>query len=276
MSLVEAIENGRLGSAFEDLQHTVRVERKRTTAERQAFEAFGRRVRRLAGAVEQPTSNTVVGGGGTGVSAAIDPFQTDRGATPNTMADVRTAYEETVMSVAHYDAEYDDTYETSVHAEFGREIGAALTRPGWFSTVTLQALQGKIEQAIAEREQLETALDREVRSLETTTDDLRDIEDERRTIASIDFEDERFGALDAYRVRIELLSQKSERMIESRQSTIQDHRGVYSIGDTPDGFFEYLYESYEPRYPVLYLETDVWRGLQSTYDRLLEAIVRNW
>ncbi|UWG46352.1 Uncharacterized protein HSRCO_0050 [Halanaeroarchaeum sp. HSR-CO] len=276
MSLVEAIENGRLGSAFEELQHTVRVEQKRTTAERQAFEAFGRRVRRLAGAVEQPTSSTVVGDGGTSVSAAIDPFQTERRATSNTVADVRTAYEETVMSVAHYDAEYDDTYATSVHAEFGREIGAALTRPGWFSTVTVQALVGKIEQAIAEREPLETALDREYRSLETTSDNLRDIEDERRTIASIDFEDERFGALDAYRVRIELLSEKSERIIDSRQSTIHDHSDVYSIGDTPDGFFEYLYESYEPRYPVLYLGTDVGRKLESTADRILDAIVQNW
>ena len=276
MSIVETIENGRLRSAFEDLQHRVRVERKRTTAERQAFEAFGRRVGRLAGAVEQPASSTAVGDGGTSVSASIDPFQTERQATSNTVADVRTAYEKTVMSVAHYDAEYDDTYETSVHAEFGREIGAALTRPGWFSTVTLQALIGKIEQAIAEREQLDTALDRELRSLETTSGTLRDIEDERRTIAGIDFDDENFGALDAYRVRIGLLSEKSEWIIESRQSTIQGHCDVYSIEDTPDGFFEYLYEPYEPRYPVLYLGTDVGRKLESTADRILDAIVQNW
>ena len=165
MSLTEAVENGRLGSAFEDLQDTVRTERKRTTAERRAFEAFGRRVRRLLGRVDQPSPGTVIGNGVASVTSSIEPFQTDQSAILRTTATVRTAYEETVMSVAHYESEYNDTYKSSVHAEFGEEIGAALTRPGQFSTVSLQALIGKITEAIEDRNQLETVLDRELRSL---------------------------------------------------------------------------------------------------------------
>ncbi|MFW5905354.1 MAG: DUF7260 family protein [archaeon] len=276
MSLTEAVPNGRLGSAFEDLQETVQTERKRTTTERQAFEAFDRRVRRLARTGEQRGSGTVEGDGVVTMASSVDPFQTHQPAISNTTANVRRAYEETVMSVAHYDAEYDDTYETSVHAEFGQEIGAALTSQGRFSSVTFQTLIGNIEQAIAERNQLETALDSESRSLETVSVSLRDIEDERRAIGTTAFEDEGFGALDAYRARIQRLSETAESLTSTRQSTIQDHREVYSIGDAPDGFFEYLYESYKPRYPVLYLSSDVVRSLESTYDRIVQAIIQQW
>lgn len=276
MSLTEAVENGRLGSAFENLQGTVRTERNRTTAERRAFEAFGRRIRRLVGTVEQPSPGTVGGDGVASVTSSIEPFQTDQPAISRTTATVRRAYEETVMSVAHYESEYNDTYETSVHAEFGEEIGAALTRPGQFSTVTLQALIGKITEAIEDRNQLETVLDRELRSLETASVQLRDIEDERRDIAAGEFGDERFGTLDAYRARVRLLRKKCDGIVESRQSAIQKHRDVYSVGDRQDGFFEYLYESYETRYPVLYLCGDVSRGLETTYDRIVQAIIQNW
>lgn len=37
---------------------------------------------------------------------------------------IREAYETTVMSVAHYDEEYGETYEQNLHAELGKDIAA--------------------------------------------------------------------------------------------------------------------------------------------------------
>lgn len=276
MSLTEAVDNGRLESAFEGLRETVRIEGKRTTAERQAFEAFGRRIRRIARTVDRSNQRSVEGEGVVNVTSSMNPFQTDSTITSNTRASIQTAYEETVMSVAHYESEYNDSYETSVHAEFGQEIAAALTLPGQFSAVTLQALVGNVETAIEERKQFEAAVDRELESLETTSVRLQDIEAERQRIAGSGLEGEQFGTLDAYRTRVHLLSEKCDGIVETRQSTIRDHRDTYSIQDDPDSFVEYMYDSYDARYPVLFLCSDVSRGLESTYDRIVQTIIRNW
>ena len=276
MSLSMAVDDGRLGPAFEDLQKTVHVEGKRTTAERQAFEAFGHRVRRLASAVEQPSRTTAGGDTVAGYSASVDPFQTDQTVNSTTKATVRNAYDETVMSVAHYETEYGDAYEESVRAEFGQEIAAALTRSGWFSPVTMQALVGKVEQAIDDRRRLEETVEQELASLDIAAERLQAIDEERRQIENSGLEDERFGALDAYRTRLELLSEKCDWLAETRQSTINDHRDAYSVDGDPDGFFTYLYQSYETDHPVLYLCSDVGQAVESAHDRVVRAILENW
>lgn len=276
MSLTTAVEDEDLETAFTSLQDTVRVEGKRTTAERQAFEAFDRRVRRLARTAEQPSRGTAGGDGVGGATTSVDPFQTDQTTTSTTKTSIREAYEETVMSVAHYDTEYGDTYEESVSAEFGREIAVALARSGRLSTVTLQALLGNVGRAIDERRQLETTVEQEQTSLETAAQRLQAIEDERRQIATSGLQDKRFGTLDAYRTRIELLAEKCDWIVEHRQSTIEEHRAAYSFDGDTDGFFTYLYQSYETDHPVLYLCSDVSRGLDATHDRIIEAIIRNW
>jgi len=60
------------------------------------------------------------------------PAPPARAAGGSGLVAVRDAYQETVMSVPHYEIEYDDTYQRSVAEECGPELAYALTRGSRF------------------------------------------------------------------------------------------------------------------------------------------------
>lgn len=90
------------------------------------------------------------------------------------MERVRTAYRETVMSVAHYDEVYAESLVENLAVEFGRDLAEGvgpetsvpLTQP------LLTALRRGARQAVQDRQTFITALDREAQSLEQTHSDL--------------------------------------------------------------------------------------------------------
>lgn len=88
-------------------------ERRETTAERDAFEAFTERL-----ATIDTSSTTTVHSHATaaaGRPAAVDQMQR-----------VRAAYHETVMSVPHYGEVYGESLAANVAAEFGRDLAAGV------------------------------------------------------------------------------------------------------------------------------------------------------
>lgn len=90
-------------------------ERRRTTAELGALETFVDEVRAL------PTKSVSFDAGRATVTRSTHAHV----GTDGTGA-VRDAYETTLMGVAHYDEEYDDTYVESVAKELGPDVAAAL------------------------------------------------------------------------------------------------------------------------------------------------------
>ena len=178
-------------------RETLRVERRRTVDEREAFEAFRARVKRVSTEATDGDATRLRSDGAGGVAGGtggIDGFRgpagvgrlsgaDDRFVAGNPLVAIRDAYAETVMSVPHYEAEYDDTYESSLAAEFGPDLAVALTRESTLSDRSKSALLSETDEAIAEREGLLDALDSESESIDRAADRLCSIREEITTLS---------------------------------------------------------------------------------------------
>ncbi|ELZ56457.1 MULTISPECIES: DUF7260 family protein [Halorubrum] len=256
----------------------LRVERRRVVDEREAFRAFRGRVSSIPdeSACADPADSAGIGGpGGTrapggargGFGGATDGGVGLGGpATPSgsRLVAVRDAYRSTVMSVPHYEAEYDDTYERSLAEEFGPELAYALTRTNCFREEYKRSLLSAVETAVQKREAFLDALKSEVESVERARSRLDPVREE---IAAIDEElggdGEReagrddgdgatadFGALDACRTRTETLREDCDRIAARRQRVLADHERRLALSEDLD-LPAYCYQDLDVTYPVL-------------------------
>lgn len=246
---------------LDDAREALRVERRRTCDEREAFRAFRGRV---ASVPSEPIRTdggpgTVAGGRGP-IGAAGGSGSSGTDGLPGTTASgppagsglvaVRDAYRETAMSVPHYEAEYDDTYERSVAEEFGPELACALTRGSRFHAECKRSLLDAAETAIEERERFLDAIESETESVDRAASRLAPIRSEVASTARTDFSEDGFGTLDAYRARTEVLIDDCDRIAARRQRELASHERDLAIDgdlDVPS----YLYQRLDATYPVL-------------------------
>lgn len=89
---------------------------------------------------------------------------------------LRTAYEETVMSLAHFDRVYDESLSEHVAGELSPQL-LPVFEPGGsaFTEVYRQALRGAVRDAVAGREEFVSALDDEEAALDTARTRLRNV-----------------------------------------------------------------------------------------------------
>lgn len=202
------------------------VDRERTEidAERRAFEAFAEAVRDVTSPPERSGRPSVQ-------QTLVDPSN-------DVAAEIREAYRDTVMSVDHYDAEYGESLEENVLAEFGPDL-AQLVRPGGgrsFSDAHRRTLTGRAEQAARERESFLDVLERERESLRSARRAIREI------VESLD------DTLIPGWYRREFES-RVDRIATERQSTIQGRSSLSRF--EPHSLCEYLYRDEPWTYPVL-------------------------
>lgn len=154
---------------------TVREERTRTEAERDAFRQFAQLV-----AATDPVEPRLEW-------PSAPPRQADRGAVAvstdgsgpvpsnDSLQEVRDAYRETVMATAHYEEEYAESLGENMATEFGPEIARAVTDGG---AVTPQLRERLLEcslQAGRERARFLQRLEEERESVADARRVLRDV-----------------------------------------------------------------------------------------------------
>lgn len=235
----------------------------RTRSERDAFEAFVRRV----GAIDLPAIQVHDGGLGVApLSQAHDGVQQ--------VERVKDVYRNTIMDVPHYEEEYDETLREHMAAEFSEDIATAICDGGTLTPQLQQALVHHGREARDEREALLEALDEEVDSLSAATPAIRDLDaslaafSERR-LRRLSF-DELTGA---YRELHELRGRVRE-LVEERQRTL--HEGVH-LGrrlDDASHFYAYLYHPLDVTYPVLADGTTLVDEIERARSRVVQAISR--
>jgi len=242
-------------AVIDEARAALRVERRRAVDEREAFRTFRGRVESIPTEAASPGGSPATAGfsGGAGRASGSGAAADAGGpaAPPGSgLAAVRDAYAETVMSVPHYEAEYDDTYERSVAAEFGPELAYALTRSAGYHPEYEPALRDAVDAAVEERDRLVERLGVEADSLDRAGSRLAAI---RREIASLDaaVPEGGFGALDACRARAEVLVEDCDRIAARRQRVIAEHERDLRLGDDVVDLPTYLYQSTAARYPVL-------------------------
>ncbi|SFH47815.1 hypothetical protein SAMN04488066_10577 [Halorubrum aquaticum] len=231
----------------------LRVERRRTVDEREAFEAFRSRVRGISAEATATTGAGPAAEAGTVTAAAPDPSRL-RGTTGTTgpgLVAIRNAYEETVMSVPHYDEEYNDTYERSLAEEFGPELALALTREPTLHERYRSSLLAKTTEAIRRRDELVGIVESESSSVSRAREDLSPIVEEVETVSRREFEAERFGALDAYRARLNVLAGTCDEIAARRQEERIDGERSANVAGIVSDVQAYLYRELPVTYPVL-------------------------
>lgn len=224
MAATAAEQDRPFGDVVDSVRQSLQTEQNRTQMERDALAAFATRVTKL-----QPTSQPCAPssahderhfGGGT---VAMQPHPISVSGVSDEFRAVRTAYEETVMSVPFYEAEYGDTYEESIRAEFGPEIATALTQSDSFTPGFKRVLLGRVEHARREREALIEVCNREFDSIDATAGVLKPIDEELHSVEAIPFHDQDFGQLEAYRARLLTIEDECGDAASDRQSTIHQH-----------------------------------------------------
>ena len=269
---------------------TLRVERRRVVDEREAFRGFRGRVSSIPS--EDPSvgpsdaaSPDAFGGGALG-GATPDPGSV-RASPGSRLVAVRDAYRATVMSVPHYEAEYDDTYERSVAEEFGPELAYALTRTDSFHEQYKRSLLSAAETAVQEREAFLDALESETESVERADSRLDPVRTEIEAIADElgddgegddsgeggDAASAGFGALDACRTRVGTLRDDCDRIAARRQRVLAEHDRRLALGDELD-LPEYCYQDLAVTYPVLAAVGAVGDQIEGLRGRIERAMAR--
>lgn len=244
---------------------TVRVERRRTADERAAFTAFRSRVDAISATAADTRTNRQIG-----PQPAIG-HETPRMGTE--LLAVRDAYQATVMSVPHYDEEYNDTYATSLAAEFGPELAAALTRESALHKHVRQSVLEQTTAAIETRDEFEAVLDRELTSVRAAAEELRSLDDSVASLGDAAVDQLDFGALDAHRARLEVLERRCDEVATNRQQErATTERSMYFDGATED-VQAYLYHDLPVTYPVLAAVAAVGRRIEAVRRDVERAII---
>lgn len=264
-------------------REALRVERRRVIDEREAFEAFRSRVRDIP-----PDANSPVTGAAAPQAAPRAPDATTipsgvapagsppvGGGTTTTgcgLVAVRDAYEETVMSVPHYETEYNDTYQRSLVAEFGPEVAAALTRESRLYDRSRSSVLSMSAEVIEKRDLLLDLVEAESASLSRATSDLRPVLEELATLSRAEFSAERFGVLDGYRARLEVLEETCDEIAERRQRERVDAERLVVLDAVSDAQ-TYLYQELPVTYPALAMVAEAVERIESVRDGIVRAIV---
>jgi hypothetical protein len=176
------------------------------------------------------------------------------------------------MSVPHYAEEYDDTYIESLVGEFSLEIAAALNDGTEFDDRCKRAVLSAVSNAQSTRESLLDAIDHEDDSLREAETKLRPIIEECDKLRSVQFDQEGFGALDAYRTRLETIAEKCRTLSNRRQDAIFSQRRLQRLpADVPD-VTVYFYQSLDVDYPVMSLIAEVLEAVTEHRSRIERAI----
>lgn len=273
MPVTATVGDTSLEKVLDSIRQSLQVEQNRTEVERDAFEAFANKITDLqptSGPVPSSAERTELQSAGGTVALQSQPASGPN--VTDELATIRTAYEETVMSTPFYEAEYGDTYEESIQAEFGPDIAAVLTQSDSLSPVAKRVLLAKIEQARTEREVLLETCEREHASVDEAATVLKSIDEELQSVESIAFDDQGFGALEAHRDRLLTLKDKCDHAASIRQATIHHHRTEYSLPvDAPD-ICVYLYDEFETPYPILSLCSDLTRRMKQCRQQVERAM----
>ncbi|WP_423997782.1 DUF7260 family protein [Halorubrum trapanicum] len=262
-----------------DAEAACRRERRRVLDERDAFESFADRVAGIdtvSVATDATPSGVPAGalrgldGPGGGRSPGNGPASDNA-----TLRRVMAAYHDTVLSLPHYRAEYDESAAESLAAELGPDTATALASDGGLSSGARSALVDRSCRAAEAREQLADAIDEEIGELGDRETTLSSIDRRRRRLIGhlegIRSGREADAAIDVWN-RLAELEEECDDLAADRQRSLDDPPLTPETaldGDHERPFYDYLYGSTDgPRYPVLAQIAEVADGIRADRDRV--------
>ena len=243
----------------------VMTEHERTAAERDVFAQFADRIADLN------TSPNTMKTTSTQPAATQTLLQSDLRADTQ-LADVRTAYRETVMSVPHYAEEYDESLREHLTAEFSPEIATALTTGDQFLPSFQEQLVTESRQACESRATFLSALEDEASALQAADERLTDLGSEfSDLLAAHSLEAWSSQELLTSRRQVCASERECEELAADRQSTLHSQR-IPAVQHIDLEFTDYLYQSLPITYPVLADITNLAETLYVTRSQIDDAL----
>ncbi|WP_418286253.1 DUF7260 family protein [Halorubrum sp. DTA46] len=261
-----------------DAKETARRERRRVLDERDAFEEFAARVADLDPAPAELTT-TAFDGSAVGVKRADRVAGSGRGGDVR-LRRVLAAYRDTVMSLPHYRAEYDETIPESLAAELGPDAATSLASNGTLSTGAQSALTERSRHAATARSDLAEAIGAEIDALTDAEAELACVDRRRRRlIEHLDgVEHDRTGAAIDVWERLDDLEGECEELAAERQRALDDPPMTPDLGSGQDddrAFYSYLYGGGDgPRFPVLAQVSELAERVRADADRVASQVSR--
>lgn len=240
-------------------------ERRRTRAEYDAFDRFIEQARSITPASQ--TQEAPMGGG----APLLHRQQANPGS--NGLETLTTAYEETVMSVPHFEEEYDETVAEHMREELSDEIAEAVHAESQLTPPLYRSVLDAANAARERRAQFLEMLDEEATSLASHHQDLQEISAAVDEVTTPLCADQSFDALRQQRNRLERHEDRIEEIVNDRQSDRTAGRtGAIRSGKSLD-IQAYLYRSMDPTYPVLAEATQLLSRVRVTMRRVEDELI---
>lgn len=239
-------------------------ERRRAAAEFEAFDEFLSRLRGFSSSGASVTTEPVGGG---------SLIQQQAVAHGDALAKVRDAYRDTVMAVAHYEEDYDETLIEHMSAELGEEIAYATVQGGPLTEPLKRGLMAAARDARDRRADFVELLDEEAESLERHASTYEELNDRVTKATSPRCADESFNGLRRRRNQLRECEDDIESTIATRQQDRTEGRTAAIQMMDGTNLQEYLYRPMEVTYPVLAEGTRLLSQIQVGLRRIEDELI---
>lgn len=244
-----------------DAKSVAETERKCVVAERDAFHRFARRIESMSASDGRQATPPLITRGG---SSDIQQLR-----------EVRDAYRNTVMSVPHYEEEYDESLRENLAAEFDDRVATALADGRQFSPLLKNTVFVQAASAKRSREKLSEALEDELVSLRNARNRLREHEQvlERTMKPREELHQKSMSTLIEYEKILHREEGRCEELLTDRQQEIHRENRSFSRSSKP-GIQQYLYDSLDVTYPVLAAGTERIRRIREQRRAVRDAMTK--
>lgn len=221
-------------------------ERKHVIRERNAFEAFAERVERLQPAVSSDGGKTGTVSGAT----AVRVVSGGAGSSDGGIGAVETAYEQTVMSMQHYEEEYGEPLAENMAQELGSDVATAVAAGEQLTPGLQRALVSEARRAAKRRETLLAQLEEEAKRIDEAYRAIEPIDRRLESVESdLDASDGFHEGESAWN-RLTAIESDLEDEVERQQARLDPSQHP---AEEPHVFCSYLYGNGngDDKYPVL-------------------------
>jgi Fe-S-cluster formation regulator IscX/YfhJ len=239
-------------------------ERESLEAERAAFTQFRKRVAAMD--VHTPPSHTTAR-----IKNAIMGASEDTSSATQSRQ-VQSAYRETVMSVPHYEDDYDQSLDEDLAEEFSPELVSALATADTLTPTVQQTLLTGCQRAIEGRTTLLNALDREADDLQQVHDTLEAMNKALTEMNQRPLANWSTSELISAHERLSEFQTQCDDLAAERQAKLRSQR-IPGPRHTDEKLNEYLYESLPVTYPVLADLAELSTLLNTARQRLERALI---
>ena len=215
----------------------ISIEYDQITEEIQAFKNFKKEVENIA--VSHDLNNSV------------DKFGYQKGSTVEGATKVRRAYQDTVMSVSHYNKEYGDTYTSSISEELGSDLAIALKQSSELTSILKSALVTQIENTIESRKQLQNTVQIEQDSIESHHTDLYNVGEFIHECMEYQIQSSNIEQVNEYKRKSSNIDKKLDNIAIIRQQDINKVNKLSQTSQPSSELYSYFYQSLSTDFPVL-------------------------